>query len=452
MTKKALRSTRVVTPHGVEAAVVHIDEAGRIADIATSAAPGYELIDYGELAISPGLVDSHIHVNEPGRTEWEGYATATRAAAAGGVTAVIDMPLNSIPATTTAEALALKKAACADQCFVDVGFWGGVVPSNAGELTGLAQGGALGCKAFMIESGVDEFPFSRRDDLRKAMPILREHGLPLLAHAELDLGADVHEQNPRRYRSYLESRPKAWEDAAIALLIELAQETGCHVHVVHLSAASSLAQIVAAKAAGVSITVETCPHYLCLEAEAIPDDGVLYKCSPPIREHDNREQLWRGVLDGAIDFVVTDHSPCTPHLKHVPGGLPDAWGGIASLQLGLPLLWTEASARGAGLVHLAAWTSARAAHFAGVGTRKGAISQGFDADLVVWDPEAETEVAAESLFFRHRQQSPYIGARLRGRVRHTWLRGSEIFDGTTPIGAPSGQLLLGRDQPLGAPA
>lgn len=449
MTRRALRSRRVVLPSGVEPAVVHIDDAGRIADIAAQAAPGFELIDYGELAISPGLVDCHIHVNEPGRTEWEGYATATRAAAAGGVTTIVDMPLNSIPATTSAGALAIKKAACADQCFVDVGFWGGVIPGNAGELAGLAAGGVLGCKAFLIESGVDEFPCSSREDLRAAMPILREHGLPLLAHAELDLGADVRERNPRRYQSYLQSRPEAWEDAAIALLIELARETGCHVHVVHLSAASSLAQIKAAKAGGVPITVETCPHYLCLEAEAIPDDGVLYKCSPPIREHDNREALWRGVLEGAIDFVVTDHSPCTPHLKHVPGGLPDAWGGIASLQLGLPLLWTEARARGAGLQELAVWTSARAARFAGVGARKGAIAPGFDADLVVWDPEAVTEVRPEELFFRHRQQSPYIGARVLGRVRSTLLRGAEIFDGSAPLGAPRGQLLLGRDRALG---
>jgi allantoinase len=447
--RRALRSTRVVLPSGVEPAVVHVDELGMIADIAPRPARGYDVIDYGDLAISPGLVDCHIHVNEPGRTEWEGYATATRAAAAGGVTTVIDMPLNSIPATTSADALAIKKAACAKQCFVDVGFWGGVIPGNAGELGSLAQGGALGCKAFMIESGVEEFPCSSRADLRKAMPILREHGLPLLAHAEVDLGAEVQEPDPRRYAHYVQSRPTAWEDAAIATLIELAQETGCHVHVVHLSAASSLAQIKAAKSRGVQITVETCPHYLCLEAEQIPDDGVLYKCSPPIREHDNREQLWRGVLESAIDFVVTDHSPCTPHMKHAPGGLPDAWGGIASLQLGLPLIWTEASARGAGLAELAAWTSSRAARFAGVGSRKGAIAPGFDADFAVWDPEGETAVAAEALFFRHRQQSPYIGARVRGRVRSTWLRGLEIFDGVAPIGRPSGQLLLGRDARLG---
>jgi allantoinase len=301
----------------------------------------------------------------------------------------------------------------------------------------------------MIESGVEEFPFSSRADLRKAMPILREHGLPLLAHAEVDLGADVQEPDPHRYAHYVQSRPTAWEDAAIATLIELAQETGCHVHVVHLSAATSLAQIKAAKARGVQITVETCPHYLCLEADAIPDDGVLYKCSPPIREHANREQLWRGLLEDAIDFVVTDHSPCTPHLKHVPGGLPDAWGGIASLQLGLPLIWTQAHARGAGLAELAAWTSTRAAQFAGVSSRKGAIAPGLDADFVVWDPEAETAVAAEELFFRHRQQSPYIGARVRGRIRSTWLRGAEIFDGVALVGEPSGLLLLGRDAPLG---
>jgi allantoinase len=450
--KRALLSTRVVLPHGVEPAVVHVEADGRIGEIAVRAAPGYEVSDYGELALSPGLVDCHIHVNEPGRTEWEGFATATRAAAAGGVTTVVDMPLNSIPATTSAAALARKKTACFSQCFVDVGFWGGVIPGNAGELEGLARAGALGCKTFMIESGVDEFPCSSRDDLRAAMPILRQHGLPLLAHAELDLGADVREPDPRRYDSYLQSRPPAWEEAAIAMLIELARETGCHVHVVHLSAAASLAAISAAKAEGLPLSVETCPHYLCLEAEEIPDDAVLYKCSPPIREHQNREQLWRGLLDDVIDFVVTDHSPCTPYLKHTPGGLHDAWGGIASLQLGLPLLWTEARARGADLSQLARWTSSRAARFAGVDARKGSIATGLDADLVVWDPEATTEVTVESLFFRHRQQSPYIGASVHGRVRHTWLRGVEIFDGAAPVGMPRGRLLLGRDRALGTQA
>lgn len=448
--KRALCSTRVVLPHAVEPAVVHVEADGRFGEIAARPAAGYEVIDYGELALSPGLVDCHIHVNEPGRTDWEGYATATRAAAAGGVTTVVDMPLNSIPATTSAAALALKKSACVAQCSVDVGFWGGVIPGNAGELEGLARGGALGCKAFLIESGVAEFPCSSRDDLRAAMPILRRHGLPLLAHAELDLGAEVREQDPRRYAAYLQSRPPAWEEAAISMLIELARETGCHVHVVHLSAASSLAAIRAAKAEGVPLSVETCPHYLCLEAEAIPDDAVLYKCSPPIREHDNREQLWRGLQDDVIDFVVTDHSPCTPHLKHTPGGLRDAWGGIASLQLGLPLLWTEARARGADLSQLARWTSSRAARFAGVDARKGAIVTGLDADVVVWDPDASSEVTAESLWFRHREHSPYIGARVQGRVRHTWLRGAPIFDGTAPIGAPSGKLVVGRDRALGA--
>jgi allantoinase len=445
--KLALQSSRVVLPSGVQPAVIHID-GGRIDHIAASATPGYALVDHGQLAISPGLVDSHVHVNEPGRTEWEGYATATRAAAAGGVTTVVDMPLNSIPATTSGDALARKIEACADQLSVDVGLWGGVVPGNAAELRALARGGVLGCKAFMIESGVDEFPCSTRDDLREAMPILRAHGLPLLAHAELDLGADVHETDPWRYRNYLESRPKAWEEAAIALLIELARETGCHVHVVHLSAASSLPAITAAKADGVPITVETCPHYLCLEAEAIPHDGVLYKCSPPIREHDNREQLWRGLLSDQIDFVVTDHSPCTPHLKHVPGGLPDAWGGIASLQLGLPLIWTQARARGADLAQLATWTSTRAARFAGIGSRKGQIAPGYDADLVVWDPEASSEIAAEQLFFRHRQQSPYIGSTVLGRVHETWLRGVRVFDGEAHVATPTGRLLLGRDHPL----
>jgi allantoinase len=407
--------------------------------------------DVGALAVSPGLVDCHVHVNEPGRTEWEGYATATRAAAAGGVTSLVDMPLNCLPVTTTAAALAHKLRACQQQCWVDVGFWGGVVPGNASDLAALAQAGVLGCKAFLVHSGIDEFPNAREPDLRAAMPILRQHGIPLLAHAELDLGApQPAEADPRAYRSYLASRPTGWEDAAIALLIRLARETGCHVHIVHLSAASSLPQLRAAKAEGLPITVETCPHYLCLEAESIPDGATEYKCAPPIREHANREALWRGLFEGVIDFVITDHSPCTPQLKQRERGhFHDAWGGIASLQLGLPTIWTHARERGASLQDLARWTSAQPARFAGLDKRKGSLEPGRDADLVVWDPEASFEVRPERLFFKHRI-SPYLGMQLQGVVKHTFLRGIEIFDGARDIHptGPLGEALLGRDTPL----
>ncbi len=445
----ALRSTRIVQGDEVVSGVVLVGAHGRIEAVAASAPPEYVVRDVGSKVVSPGLVDCHVHINEPGRTEWEGYETATRAAAAGGVTSLVDMPLNCIPVTTTAAAFATKLAACRDKCFVDVGFWGGVIPGNTPDLAALAQAGVLGCKAFMVHSGIDEFPNATRDDLRAAMPALRASGLPLLAHAELDLGADVSEPDPRVYQGYLESRPKSWEDAAIVQLIELSRETGCHVHVVHLSAATSIGAIRAAKAEGLPITVETCPHYLCLEAESIPDGATQYKCAPPIREHENREALWRGLLEGVIDFVITDHSPCTPQLKLFERGhFHDAWGGIASLQLGLSTLWTHARARGATLAQLARWTSESPARFAGVSARKGKIAPGFDADLVVWDPDQRFVVHADDLFFKHRV-SPYLGMDLSGVVHHTFLRGMEVYDGKSHPAGPVGNMLLGRDTPSG---
>jgi allantoinase len=452
----ALRSTRVVLNEGgssgegrVGPALISISADGRIEAVASRALDDRPVRDLGDLVVSPGVVDCHVHVNEPGRTDWEGYETATRAAAAGGVTSVVDMPLNCIPVTTSGAALATKLDACRGKCFVDMGFWGGVVPGNAEELAALARGGVLGCKAFMVHSGIDEFPNATRSDLARAMQILRALGLPLLAHAELDLGASVVTNDPRAYRAYLESRPTSWEDAAIELLIELCRETGCHVHVVHLSAATSLPALSAAKAEGLPISVETCPHYLCLEAEAIPDGATLFKCAPPIRERDNREALWRGLLDGAIDFVVTDHSPCTPQLKELERGhFHAAWGGIASLQLGLSTLWTHAERRGASLVDLARWLSTNPARFAGLGKKKGRIAPGYDADLVIWDPDGAYTLQEEQLFFKHRV-SPYLGMRLKGKVHGTVLRGAEVYDGRGHPAGPVGELLIGRDTPLG---
>jgi allantoinase len=441
----ALRSTRIVQGDALVSGHVLVGGDGRIEGVAPHAPAQYSLVDVGTHVVSPGLVDCHVHVNEPGRTDWEGYETATRAAAAGGVTSLVDMPLNCIPVTTTAAAFAQKLAACRDKCFVDVGFWGGVVPGNAPELPALARAGVLGCKAFMVHSGIDEFPNATREDLQQAMPLLHAAGIPLLAHAELDLGAEVREPDPRVYQGYLESRPTAWEDAAIAQLIELSRETGCHVHVVHLSAATSIPALRAAKAEGLPISVETCPHYLCLEAEAIPDGATQYKCAPPIRGHENREALWRGLLEGVIDFVITDHSPCTPQLKQFERGhFHEAWGGIASLQLGLSTLWTHARERGATIPQLARWTSENPARFAGLSARKGKIATGYDADLVVWDPDAEFRVREQSLFFKHRV-SPYLGMDLRGVVHRTFLRGHEVFDGAQHPAGPIGQMLLGRD-------
>jgi len=444
--RRGLRSTRVVLPERVVAATVVI--AGeQIEDVVTGDAGLAEVDDVGDLVIAPGLVDCHVHVNEPGRTEWEGFTTATRAAAAGGVTTLVDMPLNSLPVTIDAPALAQKLAASETQRYVDVGFWGGVVPHNLDALAGLAEGGVLGCKTFLVHSGIDEFPNTNEEDLRRAMPVLRDLGLPLLAHAELDLGAvdlTAVGHDPRAYRGYLASRPNAWEDEAIRLLVRLCRETRCPVHIVHLSSASSLETLRRAKHEGLPITAETCPHYLCLEAESIPDGATEYKCAPPIREHDNREALWQALFEGVIDFVITDHSPCTPALKQPErGDFFAAWGGIASLSLGLSAIWTEARARGASLPQLATWMSRAPARFAGLSRKKGCVARGYDADLVVWSPEETFEVAPETLFFRHKV-SPYLGRTLTGRVARTLLRGQVVFaDGAHPAG-PIGAALLHR--------
>ena len=441
----AIKSTRVVTPEGVLPATVVIED-GCIASVMTgeTGLPVSAVQDVGSLVVSPGLVDCHVHINEPGRTEWEGFATATQAAAAGGVTALVDMPLNSLPVTTTADALAQKLAASEQQRYVDVGFWGGVVPDNADELGALADAGVLGCKAFLVHSGIAEFPNSTRADLARALPILRDAGIPLLAHAELDLGAHVSEPDPRAYRGYLQSRPNAWEDRAIELLVELCRETRCPVHIVHLSSASSLDTLRRAKDEGLPVSAETCPHYLCIEAEAIPDGATEYKCAPPIREHDNRERLWQGLFEGVIDFVVTDHSPCSPQLKKQDLGVfAEAWGGIASLSLGLSTVWTEAARRGATLEQLVRWMSAGPARFAGLARKKGALARGFDADLVVWDPDASFEVAPQRLFFRHKL-SPYLARTQRGIVHSTFLRGQRVFDGDAFPAGPIGRALLHR--------
>ena len=438
-----LRSQRVVTPSGVGPATVVV-ENGRILALEPYETPLSDLRDYGDSVLAPGLVDCHVHMNEPGRTEWEGFETATRAAAAGGVTSLVDMPLNSIPVTTSRAALEQKLDSARGHVFVDVGFWGGVVPGNQAELRRLGDGGVLGCKAFLCDSGIDEFPRSTEADLRRAMPALRDAGLPLLAHAELELGDPAPGDDPRAYRTYLGSRPAAWEDAAIALLIGLSRETGCAVHIVHLSSAASVPQLRHAKDEGLPITVETCPHYLCLEAESIPDGATHYKCAPPIREHENREALWRALFEGVIDFVISDHSPCTPALK-VPerGDFQAAWGGIASLGLGLSAIWTEARARGASIEQLTRWMSGAPARFAGLERRKGALTKGFDADLVIWDPERTFSVSEHELFFRHRI-SPFLGKTFTGKVRETWLGGQRVYGEAGHLGEPAGQLLLSR--------
>jgi allantoinase len=421
-----LRSRRVVLPDGVRAASVWI-EGEKIARVGAFDEPGADEV---KEAILPGVVDSHVHVNEPGRTEWEGFETATRSAAAGGVTTIVDMPLNSIPATTSVDALHAKVRAMEGKCAVDVGLWGGAVPGNAHVLADLVREGALGFKCFMVDSGVPEFGWVTLSDLEDAMRALAKIGAPLLVHAELP--GPIERARPtitdhRSYIRYLRSRPREAEDEAIAAVVSASRRTGARAHIVHLSSATALPTLARARDEGVRVTAETAPHYLALFAEAIPDGATAYKCAPPIREDDNRERLWRALLEDAIQMVVTDHSPCTPELKKMElGDFDAAWGGIASLQFGLSIVWTEARARGADLGTLGRWMSASPAKLAGLFDRKGSITPGKHADLVLFDPEATFTVTADRVLHRHKV-TPYLGRTLHGVVSGTYLRGKPIY-------------------------
>jgi allantoinase len=437
----ALRSTRVVLESGVRPAAVLVED-GKIAAVVAPDAlpPGISIEDAGALAVLPGLVDSHVHVNEPGRTGWEGFATATRAAAAGGVTTIVDMPLNSAPVTTTRDALLRKQDAAAPQVAVDVAFWGGLVPGNAREIEPLLDAGACGVKAFLVHSGIDDFPASGETELRAALPVLGERGAPVIVHAELPDAPEPALANPRRYLDYVASRPARWEEHAVGLLVRLARERRAPVHVVHLSAASALGLVAEARREGLPLQAETCPHYLALDAESVPDGRTEWKCAPPIREARNRDGLWQGLRDGTLSMVVSDHSPCPPDMKDLArGDFGAAWGGIASLQLSLPVVWTEAARRGFGLTDLARWMCREPARLAGLASRKGRIEPGYDADLVVLDPEAELVVDAAALQHRHKL-TPYAGRLLRGVVCATYLRGRRVFDGSS-FAPPSGRLL-----------
>jgi allantoinase len=427
MTRLTLRSRRVVTPDGTRPAAVHV-EAGRIARVAAWAdvPEGVPLVDAGDDVVMPGLVDTHVHVNEPGRTEWEGFATVTRAAAAGGVTTILDMPLNAVPATTTVAALDAKRAAARGRSVVRVEYIGGVVPGNVAELEGLAAAGVRAFKCFLSPSGVDEFPHVSEADLRAAFPTLARLGLPLMVHAEAPaLLLDAPAGGSRRYLDYLGSRPAQAERAAIALLVALMEEVPAPVHVVHLSSSTSLPLIADARARGLPLSVETCPHYLTFAADEIPDGATEFKCAPPIRRATEREALWQALLDGEIDLVVSDHSPCPPSMKDSRGDLFAAWGGIASLQLSLSAAWTGARARGASVARIAEWMCAAPARLAGHAGRRGAIAEGCDADLVVWDPDASFVVDAARLHHRH-AVTPYAGRELYGVVKATYVAGKRV--------------------------
>ena len=424
-----ISSRRVALPDGERPASVSIED-GRIAAISVYD-PGLGL-DLGDVALLPGLVDTHVHVNEPGRTEWEGFATATRAAAAGGVTTIIDMPLNSIPPTVSVVALLAKQAAASDQSYVDVGFWGGAVPGNAAELAALHDAGVFGFKCFLIDSGVPEFPPLPLSALSEAFAAV--DGL-FIVHAE-DPSSVSPLDSTRSYADFLASRPSSAETRAIAGLLDAASSSAARVHVLHLSAASALPLLADARASGVRVSAETCPHYLCLTAEAIPDGATQFKCCPPIRGSANRNLLWEGLASGAISCVVSDHSPCTPGLKGMQAGdFAAAWGGIASLQLGLRVVWTEAARRGHTLAEVARWMATAPADLVGL-AHKGRIAVGADADLVAFDPSPATVVDPAALRHRH-PLTPYAGHTLLGEVRQTWLRGSPVsFD------VPRGRLLV----------
>jgi allantoinase len=435
---RVIRSQQVVLPDGVRSASIHIAD-GRISRVGDhhDVTSYDEVVDLGQLVVSPGIVDTHVHVNEPGRTEWEGFETATAAAAAGGVTFLVDMPLNSIPATTSVEALQAKREAAGGRCRVDVGFWGGVVPGNAGEIERLIDAGVCGFKCFLVPSGVDEFLPVNERDLREVLPILARRNVPLLVHAEspdviasAGRSSDPPLVDRARYRTYLNTRPPEAELRAIALMIGLAEEFTVLTHIVHVAAAGAVDLLARAQEAGVPITAETCPHYLTFDAESIADGATLLKCAPPIREGAHREALWEGLRRGVLGLVATDHSPAPLPMK-TAGDFMQAWGGVASLELSLAAVWTGARARGFGVSDLARWMSLAPAALAGQSDRKGAIAVGRDADLVAWDPDAEFTVDPSRLQQRHKA-TPYEGRRLRGIVRKTFLRGQMVWDRDAP--------------------
>lgn len=400
-------------------------------------------IDLGDLPLLPGLVDSHVHVNEPGRTEWEGFASATRAALAGGITTICDMPLNSSPVTTTVDALRAKVAAADGKCAVDVAFWGGAVPGNVHELGALLDAGVIGFKCFLIDSGIEEFPPLGRDELRAAMKFLAVSGAPMIVHAEDP--AEVTAPSGPSYDAFVASRPTVAERRAIETVISAAAATGARAHIVHLAAGDCAALIGGARAAGIALTAETCPHYLFFAAEEVPPGRTDFKCCPPVRYAVNREALWRALGEGAIDGIVSDHSPCLPSLKGLPDGdFRTAWGGISSLQVGLSVVWSVARRRGFSLADIARWMSEFPASLAGLPT-KGKIAAGCDADFVAFDPDASFTVRGADLLHRN-PVTPYEGRTLYGRVMRTWLGGVEV----SPSERPRGRLLARGGGLLGA--
>ena len=447
---RAVRGQRILTPEGLRPASIHIAD-GRITRLGEPdevAGDDASVLEAGELVVLPGLVDTHVHVNDPGRTEWEGFETATRAAAAGGVTTILDMPLNAIPATTTATALAEKVAVARGKTWVDVGFIGGVVPGNQDALGGLARAGVLAFKCFLVPSGVAEFPDVSEDDLREALPVVAELGLPLMVHAELPLPIEAATLeaaagDPASYATYLASRPAAAEHEAVVLVMEHAAAFGARVHIVHVSSPETGRLVADGRRRGVRVSAETCPHYLFFEAAGIPAGATEFKCAPPIRGAAERDGLWAALLSGEITMIVSDHSSCPPGMKRREAkNFFVAWGGIASLQLGLRAVWTGMQARGIPIERLGSWMCDTPAQLVGLGGHKGRIAPGFDADLVLFDPNPVGTLQSGELLHRH-PLTPYLGRQLRGVVEATYVRGSLAYHRATgPVDAPGGRLLL----------
>ena len=425
-----LRGKQVVTPVGIEARDIVVRD-GKIESVGTYGSQNdLPVTEINDLVIMPGLVDSHVHINEPGRTEWEGFTTATQGAAAGGITTVCDMPLNCDPVTTSLSAFETKRATLQNQLWADCGFYGGVIPGNEKELEPMIEAGVLGFKCFLIHSGIDDFPNVTEEDLRKAMPILAKHNIPLLVHAELcSTQAETKWVGDQKaYDAYLASRPRQWEIDAIALMIKLCREFGSPVHIVHLSCADALPMIAGARKEGLPLTVETCSHYLTLHSETIPEGDTRFKCAPPIREAENAERLWKGLKEGVIDFIISDHSPCTPELKKLEAGnFEEAWGGISSLQFGLPIVWSEAKKHKFTINDIARLQCSGPAQLIGQAHRKGQIAPSYDADFVIWDPNEYFSI--EPKINRHKHKlTPYDDKIFHGTVHATILRGQPVYN------------------------
>ena len=442
----AIKSKNIITANGqISGAVIITDHI--ISDVVTELDNNFKgpIQDVGESVVMPGLIDCHVHINEPGRTEWEGFETATKAAAAGGITTLIEMPLNASPVTTSAKNFEIKLKATENKLAVNCGFWGGVVPDNLNDLDELLESGVFGLKAFLTHSGIDDFPNTSAHHLRKALAVLKKKNMPLLVHCELDepnKDEILLTQTPRSYQAYLKSRPKEWENKAVKLMIDLCRETAAKVHIVHVSSAEAVPLIAAAKKEGLPISAETCPHYLFFNAEEIPDGATTFKCAPPIREKENNEKLWEALSNGTIDFVVTDHSPAPPNLKEIEtGDFKKAWGGIAGLQFSLPVMWTAARKRGVSVETISKWMCSNVANFMQLNKQKGKIEKGFDADIVVWNPNKQFKVTTEMIQHRHKI-TPYKGLDLFGVVEQTYVNGSKIFDGGKMIHLNQGKILL----------